>query len=72
VKPLLGVDEVAVVKALRTNTAFLQREVAKRLGLKFAPKLTFRADESFDEAARIDKLLSDPRVSRDLGKQEGQ
>jgi len=72
VKPLLGADEVAVVKALRTNTAFLQREVAKRLGLKFAPKLTFRADESFDEAERIDKLLSDPRVSRDLGKQEGQ
>ena len=66
VKPLLGADEEEVVKALRQNTAYLQREVAKRLGLKFAPKLQFRGDESFDEAERIEKLLSDPRVQRDL------
>mgnify|MGYP000103072454 CR=1 FL=1 len=33
VKPLLGEDEDVVVKALRTNTAFFQREVAQRLGL---------------------------------------
>ena len=66
VKPLLGEDEQSVVKALRTNTAFFQREVAQRLGLKFAPKLRFLADESFDEADRIDQLLDDPRVRRDL------
>lgn len=66
VKPLLGADEEAVVKALRQNTAYLQREVAKRLGLKFAPRLAFRADESFDEADRIERLLSDPKVARDL------
>src|SRR3546814_8137179 len=29
VKPLLGKDEEAVLKALRTNTAYLQREVAQ-------------------------------------------
>ncbi len=67
VKPLLGEDEAEVLKALRTNTAFFQREVAKRLGLKFAPKLKFLADESFDEAERIEQLLSDPKVARDLG-----
>jgi len=66
-KPLLGGDEEAVLKALRQNTAYLQREVAQRLGLKFAPKLKFLADESFDEAGRIERLLSDPRVARDLG-----
>lgn len=66
VKPLLGEDEAVVIKALRTNTAFFQREVAKRLGLKFAPKLQFRPDESFDEAERIERLLADPRVARDL------
>jgi len=68
VKPLLGAEEEPIVAALRQNTAYLQREVAKRLGLKFAPKLRIRADETFDEADRIDKLLSDPRVARDLGK----
>ncbi len=66
VKPLLGEDEGVVIKALRTNTAYLQREVAKRLGLKFAPKLQFKPDESFDEADRIERLLSDPKVARDL------
>ena len=67
VKPLLGKDEDIVLKALRTNIAFFQREVAKRLGLKFAPKLSFKPDESFDEAERIERLLSDPKVVRDLG-----
>ncbi|MGC1271394.1 MAG: 30S ribosome-binding factor RbfA [Croceibacterium sp.] len=66
VKPLLGEQEDVVLKALRTNTAFFQREVAQRLGLKFAPKLKFQADESFDEAFRIEVLLNDPRVARDL------
>ena len=66
VKPLLGDDEATVLKALRTNTAFFQKEVAQRLGLKFAPKLSFQPDESFDEADRIEKLLSDPKVARDL------
>ncbi|WP_395393675.1 30S ribosome-binding factor RbfA [Novosphingobium sp. BL-8A] len=66
VKPLLGVDEEAVLKALRTNTAFFQREVAQRLKLRFAAKIRFRSDETFDEASRIDALLNDPRVQRDL------
>ena len=66
VKPLLGEEEAVVIKALRVNTAYFQREVAKRLGLKFAPKLNFRGDESFDEAERIERLLRDPKVARDL------
>lgn len=67
IKPLLGAGEDEVVHALRQNTAFLQREVAQRLGLKFAPKLRFRKDESFAEADRIEALLRDPKVARDLG-----
>lgn len=67
VKTLLGAHEEEVLKALRENTAYLQREVAKRLGLKYAARLKFRVDESFDEADRIDRLLADPRVARDLG-----
>ena len=67
VKPLLGKDEEVVLKALRTNIAFFQREVAKKLKLRFAAKLKFLGDESFDEAARIEALLRDPKVVRDLG-----
>lgn len=71
VKPLLGKDEEAVLKALRTNTAYLQREVAKSVKLKFAPRLKFLADESFDEGSHIDALLRAPQVARDLAKDEG-
>ena len=67
VKPLLGEDEEIVLKALRTNIAFFQREVAKKLKLRFAARLKFLGDESFDEAARIERLLRDPKVVRDLG-----
>jgi ribosome-binding factor A len=66
VKPLLGKDEEAVLKALRTNTAFLQREVATRVKMKYAAKLKFLADESFDEGSHIDALLRRPEVARDL------
>lgn len=66
VKPLLGADEDVVLKALRTNTAFFQREVAQRLRLKYAARLKFLSDESFDVASRIDSLLADPKVARDL------
>ena len=67
VKPLLGADEELVLKALRTNTAFFQKEVAGRLRLKYAAKIRFMADDSFDEDSRIDALLADPKVARDLG-----
>ena len=70
VKPLLGAHEDEVLTALRHNTAYLQREVARRLGLKYAAKLKFRADDSFDEAGRIDRLLADPKVAHDLGEHD--
>ncbi|MBU0554563.1 MAG: 30S ribosome-binding factor RbfA [Alphaproteobacteria bacterium] len=66
VKPLLGRDEEVVLKALRTNTAYLQREVAKRVKMKFAAKLKFISDESFEEGSHIDAILRSPKVARDL------
>ena len=66
VKPLLGKDEEKVLKALRTNTAYLQSEVAKRVNMKYAARLKFLADESFDEGSHIDSLLRSPSVARDL------
>lgn len=67
IKSLLGADEDVVLKALRSNTAFFQKEVAGRLKLRFAAKLKFLPDESFDEASRIEALLADPKVQRDIG-----
>ncbi|MBO9582030.1 MAG: 30S ribosome-binding factor RbfA [Sphingobium sp.] len=70
VKPLLGKDEEAVLKALRINTAYLQREVAKRIKMKSAAKLKFIADDSFEEGSHIDALLRDPKVAQDLGERD--
>jgi ribosome-binding factor A len=66
VKPLLGQNEEAVIKALRTNTAYLQSEVARRVNNKYAAKLKFFSDESFDEGSHIDTLLRAPKVVQDL------
>ncbi len=66
VKPLLGQDEEAVLKALRTNTAFFQREVANRVRTKYAAKIKFRSDESFDEGGKIDAILRSKHVAQDL------
>ena len=68
VKPLLGADEAAVIKALRTNTAFFQKEVAGRMSMKYAAKLKFLPDESFDTAEHVEKLLNDPKVAQDIGR----
>ncbi|MEO6094026.1 MAG: 30S ribosome-binding factor RbfA [Novosphingobium sp.] len=70
VRPLLGEDMEAVLQAMRANTAYFQREAARSLKLKYAAKLKFVADESFDAASRIDQLLADPRVRRDLGQHD--
>ena len=72
VKSLLGREEEAILKALRTNTAWLQKSVAEKMTLKYAAKLKFLSDESFDEASHIDKLLRDPKVARDLASGEGE
>ena len=69
VKPLLGQDEEVVLKALRTNTAYLQGEVARRVNTKYAAKLKFLADESFDEGSHIDRILRSDHVAQDLGEE---
>ena len=70
VKPLLGADEAQVLKALRTNTAYLQRTVASRVNTKYAARLKFLADESFDEGSHIDSILRSPKVAQDLARDE--
>lgn len=71
VMPLGGRDEKPVLAALERNRKFLRQEVARRINLKFAPDLRFRRDETFDEAARIEKLLKSEKVQADLQRPAG-
>lgn len=49
-----------LVAALDRAGAFLGGEVGRRAGLRFAPRLRFRMDETLEGAARIDRILDGP------------
>jgi ribosome-binding factor A len=70
VMPLGGKDIEAVIEALDRNKRYLRGEIAHRVNLKFAPDIRFRADERYDEAERIEKLLRTPAVQRDLKRED--
>jgi ribosome-binding factor A len=65
--PLGGRDLEEVIGAFDRNKRFVRGEIARRVNLKFAPEIRFLADERFEEAERIEKLLRTPAVQRDLG-----
>lgn len=66
VVPLGGGDTAPVLEGLRRVKPFLRRQLADRLQMRFIPDLIFAADQSFDEAERIARLLHKPEVARDL------
>ncbi len=66
VMPLAGRDQAAIVAALNRNARWLGAQVAQRVQIKYAPKLRFREDDSFDRAGQIDALLRRDDVARDL------
>jgi ribosome-binding factor A len=61
-----GGDGDALVEALNKHRKFIRGELAPRLDLKFMPEFRFRLDTATDYATSIDRLLADPKVSRDL------
>jgi ribosome-binding factor A len=52
--------------ALKRANAFLRGQVAKSVRLKFAPALHFQPDEALDYAHKMDVLMKQPAVARDL------
>jgi len=66
VTPLGGASDTSILKALERAASFLQGQLGRQLGLRFTPRLSFEYDNRFDYAAKIDGLLRQPGVSRDL------
>ena len=67
ISPLGGQDVGALVKALAANAKSIRRHLTPHLGnMKYMPDFRFRPDESFDNSAKIDALLRDPSVARDV------
>jgi ribosome-binding factor A len=72
IMPLGGERLPEILKALERHKKFLRGEMAHKINLKFTPELRFRADESFGEGDRIEKLLRSPQVQRDLSSEQEQ
>lgn len=64
--PLGGEDMAKTIGALNRAAGFLRGRLAREVDMRYTPMLRFIADDSYDEARRIDELLSSPRVRRDL------
>lgn len=70
VMPLGGGERETVVAALNRVAPWLGAQVARRVRMKYTPRLRFLLDESFDEANRIDSLLKREDIARDLRRGE--
>ena len=66
--PLGGADQGEVVGALNKIAPYLRKLLGAKIDLKYTPALSFRSDDTFAEAERIDALLARPDVARDLRK----
>jgi ribosome-binding factor A len=66
VEPLGGAHAAEVVAGLNRVSKFLRGRLGHAIELRFTPALKFVHDERFDAAEKMNRLLADPRVKRDL------
>lgn len=66
VEPLGGGDGQAVLEGLNRSAKFLAGRIARSVNLKYAPRLSFKRDQTFNHAQHIDGILRSDAVRRDL------
>jgi ribosome-binding factor A len=66
VEPLGGANAAEVTAALNRVARFLRGRLGHTIDMRFTPGLKFVHDQSFDVAEKMNRLLSDPRVRRDV------
>ena len=67
IMPLGGKDQTNIINNLNDNKYIFQKFLSKaKLNSKFTPKIHFFLDDTFDEAEKIEKLLLNESVKRDL------
>jgi len=65
--PLGGEEVETVLEGLGRAAPHINSQIARMVRLRNAPRLTFVADPSFDQAEHIEQVLRAPAVARDLG-----
>jgi ribosome-binding factor A len=67
VSPIGAADADAAVEALNRHARFIRGRLSPLLRqMKYMPEVRFRLDTSFENFAKIDRLLKSPEVARDL------
>jgi ribosome-binding factor A len=66
VEPLGGAHAQEVTAGLNRLAKFLRGRLGHVIDMRFTPDLRFVHDESFDTADHMNRLLSDPKVKRDI------
>ena len=62
-----GIENTNYLVKINNQKYIFQKFLSKaRLNAKFTPKINFYLDDSFDEAEKIEKLLLNKDVQRDL------
>ena len=65
--PLGGENKNKIIEEINSQRFIFQKFLSKaKLNSKFTPKINFYLDNSFDEAEKIEKLLLNKDVQRDL------
>ncbi|MFC1569514.1 30S ribosome-binding factor RbfA [bacterium] len=52
-------QKTETIQGLQNAHAFIQKEIASRIRIRYIPVLSFKLDTRFEDYARIDKILSD-------------
>ncbi|MAH04901.1 MAG: 30S ribosome-binding factor RbfA [Pseudomonadota bacterium] len=68
----LGLDNAEeIVDALNEAAYYFQKQINQSSNLKFTPRVRFKIDDTFDEAAKIDTILQNiPKYAEDSEEEE--
>jgi len=66
IEPLGGANAAQVTAGMNRSSKFLRGRLGHMIELRFTPDLKFVHDDTFDAAEKMNRLLSDPRVRRDV------
>ena len=65
--PLGGINKFEILKNLNEKKYIFQKFLSKaKINSKYTPKLSFFLDDTFDEAEKIENLLQNKDVLRDI------
>jgi ribosome-binding factor A len=70
VRPLAAHKEDELLKLLDRHRRHIRGLITPKVDMRFMPDIRFRIDTALDYAEKIDRLLHDPQVARDLGEKK--